>query len=153
MSKSRIAASIAGVFVAAQAFAAVPSTLRLPHVHSATATALHKAHLQMALKDILAAEAAGKSGQIALAEKAAAAAMKQIHAAVAHHKHNSQLHKHHHPHLTAALADLAKAEHQFKTGSVGTAEKDLAKAAAQVQQSLAHHHHTHSTAAKQSTLR
>ena len=137
----KIVMSLAGVlFIGGVASAGVPSPAALHHhTQSSVASAMHKAHEERALIDIQLAEAEAKAGKVASAEKAAAHAIQQLHEAIALHQHHSQLHQHHHTHLTTALNDLKAAEKQFHTGHVGTAEKDLAKAAHQIREALKHH--------------
>ncbi|MEO2088555.1 MAG: hypothetical protein ABGY75_03535, partial [Gemmataceae bacterium] len=117
-------------------------------VQSTAAHAAHRAHLETALADIRVAEADAKAGRTAAAEKATAAAIQQVHAAVGYHAHSKQLHQHHHPHLTAALADLRAAEKQLKGGHTAKAENDLAKAAHQLREALGQHHGKKKTVAK-----
>jgi hypothetical protein len=150
MSKFLFAALFAAIGVGT-ASATNPLNQGIKNASAAAATAMHKAHLELALKDILIAEADAKAGKFASAEKAAASAMRQIHEAVAHHQYHAHLYQYHHTHLHNALRDLQAAEKQLKTGSVGNAEHDLAKAAAQVRDSLAAHHH-HNTLQTKTTV-
>lgn len=130
----------AGLFVVGTASAGFPSLSTLHHhTQSGMASAMHKAHEERALADIQVAEAEAKAGRVAAAEKAAAAAIQQLHSAIGYHKHHQQLHQHHHTHLTSALNDLKAAEKQFHSGHVGTAEKDMAKAAHQIREAVKHH--------------
>jgi len=110
-----------------------------PHTNSSIAVALHRAHEQRAILDIEIAIADAKAGRVRAAEIATAAAAAQVNAAIGYHSHHSFLHKHHHTHLTTALADLRVSEKQFQTGRVGTAEKDLVKAGQQIADALKHH--------------
>ena len=135
------------LLASAFAFALVGSASAAPNIggaisntHKSAAHAAHRHHLEAALRDILAAEADGTAGKVQQAEQAAAAAMKQIHAAMKHHGNSPSLHQHHHSHLTAALKDLSAAEKLFKAGNAAKAERDLAKAAVQVRDALKHHH-------------
>jgi hypothetical protein len=127
-------------------------------VSKATKRVGHGHHLEKALKDLQAAEAALAGNNLKKAHKDVASAIHQVEEAIAHHhKHHiapqgqptgnglsssiaHAKHHHHHSLLKQVLAELKDAEKEIKAGAVAQAHKEIEKAEKSLKQAIASHH-------------